>query len=175
LWVTTVLHMEDSRRGGALRVGPWNSSKRASVHPLPRSSFCNWDQQNESGKRCCIALQPFPSYFKWLQSSAVNPRDIDATSVYSELGSHCSLRNHHPVLSRRQITARAVHRRLVQSRVNAVTARAAQLSRYWLIVLTTLDSGRVLLLVEYLSCARTISSYFASVVTGSFGTMCTIL
>ena len=42
-------------------------------------------------------------------------------------------------------------------------------------VLTTLDSDRALLLVEYLSCARTISSYFASVVTGSFGTICTIL
>ena len=38
-----------------------------------------------------------------------------------------------------------------------------------LIVLTTLDSDRALLLIEYLSCARTISSYFASVVTGSFG------
>ena len=33
-------------------------------------------------------------------------------------------------------------------------------------VLTTLDSGRVLLLDENLSCARTISSYFASVFTG---------
>jgi hypothetical protein len=46
---------------------------------------------------------------------------------------------------------------------------------YWPIVLTTLDSGRVLLVEEYLSCALTMSSYFASVVTGSFGTMCTIL
>src|SRR5262249_489452 len=43
-----------------------------------------------------------------------------------------------------------------------------------LMVLTTLDSDRVLLLLEYLSRARTISSYPASVVTGSFGTMCTI-
>src|SRR4029077_10343826 len=43
-----------------------------------------------------------------------------------------------------------------------------------LIVFTTLDAGRVLLLVENLSCALTISSYFASVVIGSFGTMCTI-
>src|SRR5215472_4398866 len=31
--------------------------------------------------------------------------------------------------------------------------------------------GPRVVLVEYLSCARTISSYFASVVTGSFGTM----
>ncbi len=45
---------------------------------------------------------------------------------------------------------------------------------YCPIVLTTLDSGRVLLADEYLSCAVTMSSYFASVVTGSFGTMCTI-
>jgi hypothetical protein len=44
-----------------------------------------------------------------------------------------------------------------------------------LMVLTTLDSDRALLLVEYLSLTRTISSYLASVVTGSFGTMCTIL
>ena len=42
---------------------------------------------------------------------------------------------------------------------------------YSLIVLTTLDSGRVLLLDENLSCARTMSSYFAIVVTGCFGTM----
>ena len=46
---------------------------------------------------------------------------------------------------------------------------------YSLIVLTTLDSGRVLLLDENLSCALTMSSYFASVVTGCFGTMCTTL
>jgi hypothetical protein len=49
------------------------------------------------------------------------------------------------------------------------------LKRYSLIVLTTLDSGWVLLVAENLSCARTMSAYFASVVTGSFGTMCTIL
>jgi hypothetical protein len=46
---------------------------------------------------------------------------------------------------------------------------------YSLIVLTTLDSGRVLLLAENLSCALTMSSYFGSVVIESFGTMCTIL
>src|SRR6516225_6671000 len=44
-----------------------------------------------------------------------------------------------------------------------------------LIVLMMLDSDRALLLIEYLSRARTISSYSGSVVTGSFGTMCTIL
>ena len=44
-----------------------------------------------------------------------------------------------------------------------------------LMVLMMLDSDRALLLVEYLSCARTISSYFANVVTCCFGTMCTIL
>ena len=42
-------------------------------------------------------------------------------------------------------------------------------------VLMTLDLDRALLLVEHGSCARTISSYFANVVTGSFGIMCTIL
>ncbi len=44
-----------------------------------------------------------------------------------------------------------------------------------LMVLMILDSDLALLLVEYLSRDRTISSYFASVVAGSFGTMCTIL
>jgi len=44
-----------------------------------------------------------------------------------------------------------------------------------LMVLMMLDSDRALLLIEYLSRARTISSYSGSVVTGSFGTMCTIL
>src|SRR6516164_7753442 len=44
-----------------------------------------------------------------------------------------------------------------------------------LIVLMMLDSDRALLLIEYLSRARTISSYSGSVVTGAFGTMCTIL
>ena len=44
-----------------------------------------------------------------------------------------------------------------------------------LMVLMMLDSDRALLLIEYLSRARTISSYSASVVTGSLGTMCTIL
>jgi hypothetical protein len=47
--------------------------------------------------------------------------------------------------------------------------------RYSPTVLTTLDSGRVLLVAENLSWARTMSSYFASVVTGAFGTMCTSL
>jgi hypothetical protein len=48
-------------------------------------------------------------------------------------------------------------------------------SRYSPTVLTTLDSGRVLLIAENLSWARTMSSYFATVVTGSLGTMCTSL
>jgi hypothetical protein len=60
-----------------------------------------------------------------------------------------------------------------QSYDTIMTARQA--SFYWLIVLTTLDSGRVLLLAENLSCALTMSSYFGSVVIESFGTMCTIL
>ncbi len=52
---------------------------------------------------------------------------------------------------------------------------AASHAIYSLIVLTTLDSGRVLLVAEYLSCARTMSSYFEMVVTGCFGTICTTL
>jgi hypothetical protein len=58
----------------------------------------------------------------------------------------------------------------------AIQARS-RLARaiYSLMVLTTLDSGRVLLLAENLSCARTMSSYFKIVVTGCFGTMCTTL
>ena len=56
-----------------------------------------------------------------------------------------------------------------------INSRGPRARLYWPIVLTTLDSGRVLLVEEYLSWALTMSSYFASVVTGSFGTMCTIL
>jgi hypothetical protein len=56
-----------------------------------------------------------------------------------------------------------------------MTPLANRAGLYWLIVFTTLDSDRVLLADEYLSCALTMSSYFASVVTGFFGTMCTIL
>ena len=56
-----------------------------------------------------------------------------------------------------------------------LSAKSRHSALHSLMVLMTLDSDRALLLVEYLSCARTMSSYFASVVTGSFGTMCTIL
>jgi hypothetical protein len=66
-------------------------------------------------------------------------------------------------------------RRSHQMRRQALRAPAAAVLRYWASVLTTFDSERVLLLVEYLSRARTMSSYFANVVTGSFGTKCTIL
>ncbi len=46
---------------------------------------------------------------------------------------------------------------------------------YWLIVWKTLESGRVLLLDENLSCALTMSSYFGIVVTANLGTTPTTL
>ena len=52
------------------------------------------------------------------------------------------------------------------------TQRCSSL-HYSLMVLMTLDWDRALLLIEYLSCPRTISSYFANVTTGCFGTICT--
>jgi len=75
----------------------------------------------------------------------------------------------------RPLWARSGHR---QGLWRDAVLRSGALQRrtlHSLIVLTTLDSGRVLLLVEYLSCALTMSSYFGSVVIESFGTMCTIL
>jgi hypothetical protein len=63
----------------------------------------------------------------------------------------------------------------IHTQAVVVTVTNTEEECHSLIVLTTLDSDRALLLVEYLSCDRTISSYFTSVVTGSFGTMCTIL
>src|SRR5262249_45573243 len=58
---------------------------------------------------------------------------------------------------------------------NVALCQSEHSALHSLMVLTTLDSDRALLLIEYLSCARTMSSYLASVVTGSFDTMCTIL
>src|SRR5262249_5590133 len=69
--------------------------------------------------------------------------------------------------------------RCIWTRLGLAGKRAGDQSqsgyRYLLMGFATLDSDRALLLIEYLSFARTISSYFSSVVACSFGTMCTIL